>query len=53
MSIMVEVEAMQIANIIRVRNGDAPAYGEKEFTEKSLELAGLAASIAAHAEYCQ
>ena len=50
---MVEVEGMKIANIMRERNRDSPAYGEKEFTEKSLELAGLAASIAAHAEYCQ
>ena len=38
LAIMVEVEAMKVANIERQENDYSLAYAEKEFSDKSQEL---------------
>lgn len=44
-AIKAEIEGMKIANLIRERNGEAPAYGEDAFIGMAKDLQSIANSL--------
>ena len=49
-SVVIEVEGMKTANVMRERAGSAPAYGEDAFEAKRVEMANIANTIRGLAE---